>query len=79
MNAKIGDWQRIADLGEGSFGVVSLWANRATKEEIGKISSSKKFRSCDSVFYSHKALQKKRTHGKTDREMVQRNRNAAKY
>lgn len=36
MDRTIGDWQRISNLGEGGFGVVSLWMNQSTKETIGK-------------------------------------------
>lgn len=37
MDTTIGEWQRICELGEGGFGVVSLWKNYTSNETIGKI------------------------------------------
>lgn len=35
MDMRTGGWQRIADLGEGGFGVVSLWVNRPSNKILG--------------------------------------------
>lgn len=37
MDRTIGEWQLISDLGEGGFGVVSLWKNHNTKKALGKL------------------------------------------
>lgn len=36
MDKTIEDWERIGDLGEGGFGVVSLWINRACNKKLGR-------------------------------------------
>lgn len=33
----VGDWLKVADLGSGAFGVVSLWRNEKTNESVGKL------------------------------------------
>lgn len=36
MDRRIGEWQLISNLGEGTFGVVSLWRNLNNYKSIGE-------------------------------------------